>query len=149
MRTAVVRNGVVENVIEGIVDPAVHPGALLIDVTGLFVGPGFAYNGTSFIPPTVVIFRHILRHAFFKRFSDDELEDMEFLSMDDAAATVAIRRAKARLRRMIRVLESMEPIDLNDTRVRAWVQLMEDRGLLAVGRAAAILDAVIDADERP
>lgn len=148
MRTAIIRDGIVENVIEGVVDPVVFPGALFVDITGQHVGPGFSWDGATFSAPPIIVLRRILRGAFFSRLTDDELEDLEFLSLDDATAPVATRRAKARLRRVLRTLEAMEWIDLNNSRVRAWVQLLETRGLLAVGRAVQILDAPVQPDER-
>ena len=89
----------------------------------------------TYIPP-----RAIKRAAFFKRFTDAELEDMEFLALDDTTAGAAVRRQKARLRMILSIIRAMELVDLDDARLIAWVTLMETRGLLAAGRANEILN---------
>ena len=91
--------------------------------------------------------RLITRAAFFMRFTDAELEDMEYLSIDDTAATTQVRRNKARLRIVLSILRSAEFINLANDRIRTWVQLMETRGLIGAGRATQILDTVPTGEE--
>ena len=45
------------------------------------------------------------------------------------------------------MLRASENIDLKNERLRAWIILMETRGLISAGRATAILDTEPTSDE--
>lgn len=112
-----------------------------IEVTGLLVGPGFTYDGTTFTPSVNNEQRHITQLAFLNRFTDAEAVAIDLASI---GATVQA----ASLRRYMQKVNAAKFIDLNRTDTRAGVQALEAAGLLASGRAALILDAPIADSER-
>ncbi len=86
----------------------------------------------------------VSRLAFLSRFTDAEAIDIDI----DLASIGATRDAAA-VRRYLSKVNAAQFIDLQDVDTRAGVQALEAAGLIAAGRAAAILDAPVQARELP
>lgn len=96
-------------------------------------------------PPT----RHITELAFRSRFTPAEKVALEIASLDNPVASMPERQQAAALRANMKDLEAAAYVDLDLAATRAGVQALEVGGLLAQGRAAAILDALVQDYERP
>lgn len=93
--------------------------------------------------------RHITGLAFRSRFTPDEKVDLEIAALDNPQASLPERKQAAALRATMKDLEAAAYVDLDLDSARAGVQALEAVGLLATGRAAAILDAAVQDYERP
>jgi hypothetical protein len=82
----------------------------------------------------------ITRYAFRQRFTADEKVAIEIASLDNPAAPIEQRSAAARLRVYLRDLDNAQHVNLKDAATRGPVQALEPAGLIAAGRATAILD---------
>lgn len=91
----------------------------------------------------------ITRLAFRNRFTTGEKVALEIAALDDPTAPMPQRAQAAALRANNADLAAATFIDLQRPETRAGVQMLEAAGLLAVGRAAVILDAEIMPEERP
>lgn len=100
-------------------------------------------------PEPVPEVRRITRLAFRNRFTSAEKISMEIAALDNPAAAMPARAQAAALRANQADLASATFVDLQRPDTRAGVQMLEAAGLLAVGRASIILDAPVQADERP
>ncbi len=69
-------------------------------------------------------------------------------ALDDPSAVLEQRQASAALRANLADQRDATYIDLDRADTRAGVQQLEALGLLAAGRALAILDAAVTDDER-
>ncbi len=87
-------------------------------------------------PPT----RHITKLAFRNRFTQAEKVAIEIAALDVPAAPLQQRAMAAALRASQQDVAAAQYVDLNRADTRAGVQQLEAAGLLAAGRAAAILD---------
>lgn len=141
---ALIANGIVDNVILG------HPENYwdAIDITDMDPRPGvgWAYDGDQFTAPVVLPESppsRVTRLAFRNRFSTSELVALEIASIDDPGAAAPQRQLAATLRVMQANLQAATFIDLQRPDTRAGVEQLEAAGLLAAGRAAAILDAPV------
>ena len=92
---------------------------------------------------------HITNLAFRNRFTTVEKVAMEISALDVPTATTAARQQAAGLRVNIADTAAALFIDLQRADTRAGVQQLEALQLLAVGRAAIILDSPIQTRERP
>lgn len=142
MRTAIVRSSIVENVIEGTVDAAVHPGGTLVDVTNIFCGPGFTYDGTTFSPPVIQEQRHISRLALKRRWPRAKWRSM--LAAQAADETVMDFKDS---------LTWAKFIDLDDAELQAGLTALTQTSTpaayrLTAAEASAILNAPIADNER-
>jgi len=90
----------------------------------------------------------ITRFAFRKRFTTLEKITIDMAAIDNPAAADAIRQMSASVRVHLADLSSADRIDLKLPLTRDGVQSMEAFGLIAPGRAAAILDSPIQPEER-
>ncbi|MFV0680313.1 hypothetical protein [Ottowia sp.] len=109
------------------------------------------HPGAEILPEAVEVTattRNITRLAFRNRFSVVEKTALEIASLDKATAALATRQQAAALRVYLKDVDSSTFIDLDRAETRAGVQQLEALGLLAVGRAAEILDAPIQDAER-
>jgi hypothetical protein len=86
--------------------------------------------------------RIVTRLAFLNRFTDAEAIGIDLASI--GATTQA-----AALRRHLNKINAAEEIQLDNAETRAGVQALETAGLIAAGRATAILDAQVQAHEVP
>ena len=93
--------------------------------------------------------RHITGLAFRSRFTSQEKVAMEIAALDDPQAAMEARQRAAALRASMKDLEAAAYVDLDLAATRDGVQALEASGLLAVGRAAAILEAPVQDHERP
>lgn len=144
-RYALIQGGIVDNVVEQAESTTI--GGEWVAVTGAF-GPGDLYSGGVFSKaPAAPVSRRITRSAFFRRFTLDEDAAIELAALDTPAGTPAARRALAKSRVSGRRLTLSTFVNLDDPEVRATVQGYETASLLGAGRAAAILNAPITADE--
>lgn len=91
----------------------------------------------------------ITRLAFRNRFTQAEKVALELAALDDPAATMAQRQQAAAIRVHLADVAASTFIDLGRADTRAGVQALEAGGLIGVGRALEILDATVEAHERP
>ena len=138
-RYALIVGGVVANIVEQDSLPA---------IAGQWVacgnaGPGWVYSGGAFsAPEQAPAPRFVARYSFLSRFTDAEAVAIDLASM---GATVEA----ATMRRYLAKVSAASKIDLDLADTRAGVQALETAGLIAVGRAAQILDAPVLDGERP
>ena len=90
----------------------------------------------------------ITRLAFRSRFTMAEKATLEIASLDSPAAPMPERQQAAMLRAYLADVAASSYIDLQRADTRAGVQMLEQAGLIAAGRALQILDAPIDNIER-
>ena len=93
-------------------------------------------------PPPPYYGRIITRLAFLRRFTDAEAVAIDLASIGNTVQSAMLRRAQAKI-------SAAEEIQLDNTETRDGVLALETAGLLATGRAAAILDAKVLAAEVP
>ena len=91
----------------------------------------------------------ITRLAFRSRFTQAEKVALELAALDDPAATLAQRQQAAAIRVHLADVSASTFVDLGRDDTRAGVQALETGGLIGVGRALHILDAPVEAHERP
>lgn len=106
----------------------------------------YVYDGTSLtLPPDT----RITRLAFRNRFTQPEKVMLELAGLDDPTAPMAKRQQAAAIRVYLADVAASAFVDLARADTRAGVQSLEAAGLLAPGRALQILDAPVQAHERP
>lgn len=122
---------------------------------GLGVGIGWGYDADTgtFTDPTphaepVSLARHISGLAFRRRFTKAERAAVEWAAVDKPDRTDAERQLAAALRADLKDQEQAKFIDLDDADLVQGVANLEAYGLLAVGRAAQIIDATVQDVER-
>lgn len=93
--------------------------------------------------------RRVSNKAFRFRFRRPEKVAIEMAALDNPAAPLAQRQQSAALRADLADQAQASYIDLDDPDTAAGVQMLEAAGLLAPGRAAAILSAPVQDSERP
>ena len=91
----------------------------------------------------------ITRLAFRSRFTLAEKAAIEFAALDNPSGSQSERMQAATLRAYMADVFAATFIDLAHPDTRAGVQMLEAGGLLAVGRALEVLDAPVQAHERP
>lgn len=106
----------------------------------------YVHDGTSLSLPSDT---RITRLAFRKRFAQPEKVMLELAALDDPAAPMAQRQQAAAIRVYLADVAASTFVDLARADTRAGVQALEAVGLLAPGRALQILDAPLQAHERP
>ena len=154
MTIALIRNGVVENVIVGTLEFAQTLGYDACVETNE-AGIGWTWDGVMLSPPNApdpepeVLPRHITRLAFLQRITMAEHVAIELASIHDTASDTATQVRAATLRKMLQLVNAATWIDLDRPDTRAMVQQIETMGLLAPGRALEILDNDIQDIERP
>jgi hypothetical protein len=99
-------------------------------------------------PPPPPEDRRITLLAFRNRFSPNEKVGLEIAALDVPTAPMDQRAMAASLRASMKDQEVALWIDLTRTETRVGVQQLEGAGLIAPGRAAAILDGPITEIER-
>lgn len=97
--------------------------------------------------PQPVEVRHITKLAFRNRFTQAEKAALEIAALDNPAAAMPQRAQAAGVRATMKDQEAAQFIDLNRVDTRAGVQALEAGGMLAAGRALAILDGAIQPQE--
>ena len=113
---------------------------------------GWTWDGQQLhapAPPPAQVFTHLTKLGFRGRFTQAEKTAIEIASLDDPAATMAQRQQAADIRVYLADVASATYIDLADPSTVAGVQLLEQAGLLAAGRAADILGAPVQPGEQP
>ena len=93
--------------------------------------------------------RRLTKLAFRNRFTPAEKVALEIAGLDNPEAAMPARAQAAALRVNQADLAAATFVDLQRSDTRAGVQMLETAGLLAAGRAAEILDAPIQPEERP
>ncbi len=149
MRVLLIKDNVVENAI--LADSAeraqqFYPDHLVMEQPD-GVGPGFIFDPSinEFSPPEPVVIpedRRITRLAFLNRCTDAEAVAIDLASQGATVQAAFIRRYQAKV-------NAASFIDLADPNTRNGVIALEDGGLLADGRADEILNAPVQAGERP
>lgn len=151
MQYAQIENNTVVNIIEA-------DAAFIATLPGQWLPAGGACigwlhaNGALTAPepaPAAAPDLRITRLAFRKRFQPPEKAAIELASLDDATAPMAQRAQAAALRAYLKDVDAAQYIDLADPDTVAGVQSLEALGLLAEGRADAILTAPVTPDEAP
>lgn len=100
-------------------------------------------------PEPPVFQRHITKSAFRNRFTQAERVMLEMAALDNPLAPSAQRQLAAGLRANMADQRDAAYIDLDRVTTRSGVLRLEQVGLLAGGRALAILDAPVQSDEVP
>jgi len=114
------------------------PDHTAVDVTGVFMGPGWALTGGEWTAPTAVVDRTITPYALKARMT--------------AAERIGIRtvaKSSAEVEDFQDMLDSARIIDLDDPALAGGLAALEAAGLLAAGRAAEVLAAPVQDKERP
>jgi len=154
---ALLEDGIVTNLID--TGPAGWPDG--IDITDLKPRPGIGWTydkDVGFTAPALpepepapepVPNKIITNYAFDMRFTIEERIAIEMACMDDPGAPMEQRAMAAALRVSQERAKKAQFTDLDNPVVRASVEEMETIGLLAEGRAAEILDASVQDEERP
>lgn len=93
--------------------------------------------------------RKITPLAFRRRFTKVERASIEWAAVDKADQPDAQRQLSAALRADLKDQEQAQFIDLDDADVALGLQTLEAIGLLAAGRAAAIIGAPVLPEELP
>ena len=91
----------------------------------------------------------ITKLAFRNRFTMVEKVAIEIAQLDNPSATMPERAQAAMLRASQADVAAAQYVNLSRVDTRGGVQALEAGGLLAAGRALAILDSPIQLDERP
>jgi hypothetical protein len=91
----------------------------------------------------------VTRLSFRNRFTQAEKVALELAALDDPAATPAQRQQAAAIRVYLSDVNAATFIDLSSDGTRDGVEALEAGGLIGVGRALEILDAPVQAHERP
>ena len=123
------------------------PGEMRANFTG-YEWMDLPYQASAPAPPPVPEPQRITRLAFRNRFTPAEKVMLELAALDDPAAPMAQRQLSAAIRASMADTAVATFIDLGRPDTRAGVQMLEAGGLLAAGRALAILDAPVEAHER-
>ena len=154
MSFALIKDGIVLNVIEASPEFAATLDGYDAVIEADDVGIGWTWDGASFAPQPVprqmpeIEPRYVTRLAFRNRFTAAEKVALEMASLDDPAAPMTQRQQAAMLRVNLEDVKTATFIDLDRQDTRTGVQAMEAAGLLAAGRAAEILDAPLRPEER-
>lgn len=106
----------------------------------------YRYDGEAL---TLAPDTRITRLAFRNRFSQAEKVMLELAALDDPTAPMPQRQQSAAIRVYLADVAASAFVDLGRADTRAGVQSLEAAGLLAPGRALQILDAPVQAHERP
>lgn len=106
----------------------------------------YVHDGTSLLLPPDT---RITRLAFRNRFTQPEKVMPELAGLDDPTAPMAQRQQAAAIRVHLADVAASAFVELARADTRAGVQSLEAAGLLAPGRALQILDAPVQAHERP
>ena len=91
----------------------------------------------------------VTRLAFRNRFTQTEKIAIEIAQLDNPTATMPARAQAAALRASQADVQASTFIDLSRADTRAGVHALETAGILAAGRALEILDAPVQASEKP
>lgn len=100
------------------------------------------------VPSAPVEDRHITKYAFRQRFTMTERATVEFAAVDKETDNIATRQTSAGLRSQLRDLDLVAFVNLDDPVLSAGLGALETYGLLALGRAAEIINAPVMATER-
>ncbi len=122
----------------------------------LGVGIGWGWDGAQFVPPAAVEPEPVPQQprrlsvlAFRKRFTLGERAAIEWAAVDRADQSDAQRQQAAMLRATLADQAAASFIDLGDDTTVEGVLALQALGLLAEGRADAILAAPVLPEERP
>ena len=124
------------------------PGEMRANFTG-YAWMDLPYQAPAPAPPPVPEPQRITRLAFRNRFTPAEKVMLEMAALDDPAAPMPQRQQAAAIRVYLADVAVSSFVDLTRADTRAGVQALEAGGLLAAGRALQILDAPVEAHERP
>lgn len=138
MKYAIIRGGVVENVVEWDGEsPWTPPDGTTLELLGDSpAGPGWTFNGNTFTPPVVIPSPiKLTPREFMDRFTEEELDAIQLavLNGQGMVQIVAIRAQRRLFTQLEVLIEHPDTLTL----VGALVQV----GLLASERAPQILEA--------
>jgi len=112
-----------------------------VECTGQYVGPGSTWNGSAFGPVPPPVYPSLTKRAFWCRFSVTEREALQGM------LATGTQGQKNKLNAFRDYVQTGMRVELTDDYIIASVTLMESVGLIAAGRASAILTAPISANE--
>lgn len=149
MQYAIIENNIIVNVAEADAPLADNWEPLQADA-----GIGWTRTGAGqpFEAPAVESAAQdtrLTRLAFRNRFTQAEKVMLELAALDDPTAPMPQRQQAAAIRVHLADVAASTFIDLAAQDTRAGVQALETGGLIGVGRALEILDAPVEAHERP
>lgn len=93
--------------------------------------------------------RHVTQLAFLRRFTIEEEVGLELAAADNPTAEPEARAFSATLRVALGRLRAAKFVDLDDAELHYLLSQLAAAGLLAAERVAAVLDAPVQAHERP
>lgn len=167
MRYALIKNGMVENIIiaepdfiAAIADDWEHIEPLdTPEEQALNVGIGWTYVAGVFAAPETAgeesaeqTYEVLSRLGFRNRFTMMEKAMIEFAAIDDPAKTPEQRMQSAMLRAILADQRDAKYIDVREDtaagiQTRAGLDMLETAGLLVAGRAATIANTPIESNE--
>jgi hypothetical protein len=125
-----------------------YPGYILRERTPQLsaVTLGYTFQNGNFVPPefwdTVNPEKIITPYAFLRRFTTEE-------SIAIDLASLGATNEAAGLRRFFNLINRATQVDLTDQLLCSSIAQMVSAGLLTQNRATAILEGIINEDERP
>lgn len=140
-KIALIRNGVVEDIIVGDIGYAASiPGVSAVDVSLVVPQPavGWRYSGGSFSIPAPVSSGKSFTHLQFRRLFS-QAERVAFDNYDTIGSWTA--QQKATLKTITTDFDAAEEIRTDDPDTITAVNYLESIGLIQAGRAAQILSA--------
>jgi hypothetical protein len=134
MRIALVKNGVIQNIIEASLDFALSLGYdQALEVENLEAGIGWVFDGERFIAPLIENTPE----------PSKPMTKFQFISRLTLAERVAIYTAEDTnpvIKMWLEMFRICEEIELDNPDTREGVQMLEALGFIAAGRADAILN---------
>lgn len=151
MQYALIENGTVANIAVADEETAAALPGQWVPAQGAQIG--WHYDGEAFTAPAPesppAQDTRITRLAFRNRFTQAEKVALELAALDNPSATMPQRTQSAAMRAYLKDVDAAQFIDLADANVKEGVQTLEAAGLLTAGRAAEIITAPVQEDERP
>ena len=117
-----------------------------IPAGGVVIGETSDANYLAMLVPGVAI---ISKFAFLQRFTETELVAIELAKIHDSSSSQSQQQFAAMLRLHQLKLDASKYVDLMHSETVSGLNGLEAAGLLATGRASAILNAPVQPEEAP
>jgi hypothetical protein len=145
-RYGLIVDGVVVNVVEQATPPTV-PGNWVLLPAG--VGPEQRQQGQNFVVARTARVAIIRGEALLSRLTEAEEAALQVAMSDNPAGSGGARTTAAELRVWVRRTLATRAFDLRATATQTWLERLQTAGILAGGRAAAIVAVDVAEGERP
>jgi hypothetical protein len=145
-RYGLIVDTVVVNVVEQATAPTI-PGNWVLLPDG--VGPEQQQQGQNFIARRSTRAATIRGDALLSRLTEAEEAALQVAMSDLPAGSSGVRTAAAELRVWVRRTLATRAFDLRATSTQTWLERLQTAGVIAGGRAAAIVGADVLESERP